>query len=255
MAIHPTAIIDPTAHIGIEVTIGPFCTIGPHTVIGDRTVIGPHVQIESNTIIGQDTRISKGACLGILPQDARFSGSDATSLIIGERAVLREYCTISRGSNNDTLIGNDFILMSYGHVSHDCVIGNSVVLSNSVIVMGHVSIGDRALIGSLCFINRHVRIGEMSFVGGGYRVVKDVPPFVMAGDEPLQITGINTVALSKSGLSDSDAEQISKSYQLLRQQKGDLHSAAEQIRTLFPGAECVDKVAMFVESSEKGVVL
>ncbi|OGS33274.1 MAG: acyl-[acyl-carrier-protein]--UDP-N-acetylglucosamine O-acyltransferase [Elusimicrobia bacterium RIFOXYB2_FULL_49_7] len=255
MSIHPTAIIAPSANVGKDISVGPFTIIGPHTVIGDHCIIGPHVQIESNTVIGHEARIYKGACLGILPQDARFAGRNDTSLIIGDRAVLREYCTISRGSENDTLIGNDFILMSYGHVSHDCVIGNQVVLSHSVIVMGHVSIGDRALIGSLTFINRHVRIGELSFIGGGFRVVKDVPPFVMAGDEPLQITGINRVALEKNGIPDSETDKLSKIYQMLRQQQEDLPSATNAIRSLFSDSECADKVMMFLESSEKGVVL
>ena len=35
--IHSTAIVDPGARIGANVSIGPYCIIGPHVEIGDNS--------------------------------------------------------------------------------------------------------------------------------------------------------------------------------------------------------------------------
>jgi UDP-3-O-[3-hydroxymyristoyl] glucosamine N-acyltransferase len=80
--IHPTAIIEPDAHIGEGVTIREFCYIGHFAHIGDGTVIYPHcvvgdgAQIDCETIlypsvvinhhvhIGKRVRVHSGSVLG-----------------------------------------------------------------------------------------------------------------------------------------------------------------------------------------------
>lgn len=252
MAIHPTALIDPSAELGKDVSVGAYSIIGPGVVLGDDTRVGPHVLVEANTTIGRDSSLFKGACVGIMPQDIRYQG-DQTTLAIGERAVLREYCTISRGSEGSTVIGDDFLLMCYGHVSHDCRIGSGVVLSNSVIVMGRAVIGDNVIVGSLTFINRFVRIGELAFVGGGFRAVKDIPPYCIAADEPLQITGVNTVALEKKGFPPDRIEAISQAYQALRAGSENTAAAIDKLRPDAGGE--VLKILDFIEESERGVIV
>ena len=48
--IHESAIIDPTAVIGKNVTVGPWTIIGPDVVVGDDCNIGPHVVLKGPTI-------------------------------------------------------------------------------------------------------------------------------------------------------------------------------------------------------------
>src|SRR5690606_13439263 len=72
--IHPTALVDPGARIGANVSIGAYSIIGPEVEIGEGTSIGPHVVIESNPRIGRDNRIWQFASLGAAPQDKKFHG-------------------------------------------------------------------------------------------------------------------------------------------------------------------------------------
>jgi UDP-N-acetylglucosamine acyltransferase len=251
--LHSTAQIDPSAVLGKDVRIGPYSIIGPHVKIGDHTRIGPHVMVERNTIIGQHSVIHKGAAIGVDPLDAKYHGAE-TWLEIGEHAVLRECCTISRGSTGRTEIGRDFVLMCQGHVSHDCKIGDGVILSNAVNLLDHVMVSDHVIIGGLTFVNRHCRIGALSFVGGGFRVARDVPPFIVAGDEPLQITAVNTVAMKKFGYTDGQIENVTKGYKLLHLHRENLPLALELIKNEVTSTEEIGGIIKFVEESERGII-
>ncbi len=72
--IHPSAIIDPQAKIGANVSIGAYSIIGADVEIGDNTSIGPHVVIDGPTRIGRDNRIWQFASLGTAPRDNKFRG-------------------------------------------------------------------------------------------------------------------------------------------------------------------------------------
>jgi UDP-N-acetylglucosamine acyltransferase len=251
--VHSAAQVDPSAIIGKNVKIGPYSIIGPNVKVGDNTRIGPHVFIERNTVIGAHSVIHKGAALGVDPLDAKYQGED-TWLEIGERAVLREYCTVSRGSSGRTEIGRDFMLMCQGHVSHDCKIGDNVILSNAVNLLDHVWVEDRVIIGGLTFVNRHCRIGTLSFVGGGFRVALDVPPFVIAGDEPLQITAVNAVALKKFGYTDGQIGSVTQAYKILHAHRDNVPLALEKLKNEVTSTEETNRILKFVQESERGII-
>ena len=62
--------------------------------------------------------------------------------------------------------------------------------------------------------SQFTNIGEHAFVGGGFRVVQDIPPFIIAADNPLKYKGINSVGLKRRGFSSEDRELIKKIYQI-----------------------------------------
>jgi len=251
--VHSTVQVDPSAVLGKSVRIGPYSIIGPNVKIGDHTRIGPHVLVERNTVIGRHCVIHKGAAVGVDPLDAKYQGAE-TWLEIGDRAVLREYCTISRGSTGRTEIGSDFVLMCQGHVSHDCKIGDGVILSNAVNLLDHVTVEDHVIIGGLTFVNRHCRIGALSFIGGGFRVALDVPPFIIAGDEPLQITAVNTVAMKKFGYTEGQIENVTQGFKILHTHRDNLPLALELIKNEVTSTEEIDRIVKFAEESERGLI-
>ena len=53
--IHPTAVIDPGARLGSNVSVGPYAIIGHDCVIGNDCVIDAHVKIAPYTTIGSNT--------------------------------------------------------------------------------------------------------------------------------------------------------------------------------------------------------
>ena len=113
--IHKTAIISATAKVGKQVCIGPYCVIGDEVTIGDRSIIDSHVVIKGPTIIGQDNHIYSFSSIGDDPQDKKYN-NEKTSLFIGNGNTIREYCTINRGTLQDsgkTIIGDHNWIMAY----------------------------------------------------------------------------------------------------------------------------------------------
>ncbi len=137
MPAYQHAAVHPDARIGKNVTIGPWVSIEADVVIGDNTSIGANVCIMSGTRIGKNCQIFPGAIIGAIPQDLKYSGED-TTLEIGDNVIIREYCTLNRGTraNYKTVIGNNCLLMAYVHVAHDCVIGEHCILANNATLSG-----------------------------------------------------------------------------------------------------------------------
>ncbi len=253
--IHPTAIVDPRAELGENVEIGPYAVIEENVVIGDGTWIGPHVLVARGARIGRNCKIHKGAVLGTEPQDLKFEGEE-TTLEIGDNTVIREFCTLNRGTKDrwKTRIGSNCLLMAYVHVAHDCILGDNLILANAVNMGGHVVIGDYAGIGGMVPIHQFVRIGRHAFIGGGYRVPKDVPPFILAAGEPLRYAGVNRVGLRRRGFSSESIDRIRDVYRIIYQSNLNVSQALMRIKDEFPLEGEVKEVVEFIETSERGIV-
>ena len=253
--IHPTAVVDPEAELGEDVVIGPYSVVEANVVIGDGTQVGPHALIASGSRIGRKCSIHKGAVVGTIPQDLKFAGEE-TTLEIGDGTTIREFCTLNRGTKDrmKTTIGANCLLMAYVHVAHDCILGDNVILANAVNMAGHVVIGDYVGIGGMVPIHQFVRIGRYAFVGGGYRVPKDVPPFVLVAGEPLQFAGINRVGLRRRGFSSETIDQLRRVYRIIYRSNLNVSQAITRIREEFPVEGVIKEVVDFIESSERGIV-
>jgi UDP-N-acetylglucosamine acyltransferase len=251
--IHATAIIDPTAELGPEVSIGAYAVIGPRVVIGAGARIGPHAVIHCDTTLGEQCAVHQGASLGNDPQDLKYSG-ERSSLVIGERTVVREFCTINRGTsaNGRTQIGRDCLLMAYAHVAHDCVIGDHVVIANSVNMGGHVEIGDWVIVGGMTAIHQFARIGAHAFIGGTSAVRKDVPPYVKASGNPLNLFGLNSVGLQRRGFSDEVRMELKRAYRVLFASDLNLKQALAKARTELQPFPEVEALLSFIEAGGRG---
>ena len=140
--IDPLAIVHPGARIGAGVSIGPWTVIGPEVEIGEGTWIGHHVVMRGPTRVGRDNRIFQFSSIGDDPQDKKYGGERAETLLeIGDRNTIREYCTLNRGTvqgGGVTRIGNDNWIMAYVHIAHDCIVGNHTIFANNASLAGHV---------------------------------------------------------------------------------------------------------------------
>ncbi len=253
--IHPTAVISSQAELGENVVVGPYAVIEDDVVIGDESYIGPHVYVHSGSRLGSRVRVEKGAVLGSDPQDLKYKG-EKTYLEIGDHTTIREFATLNRGTDAHykTVVGSHCFLMAYVHVAHDCIIGNHVVIANSVQMAGHVEIDDFAGIGGLTAIHQFVRIGKHCFVGGGLRVTKDVPPFVLAMGEPIRFGGTNFVGLQRRGFSSESLKVIKQAYRLVYRSNLKLSEALERLRTEFNQSPEVAEIIQFLQKSERGII-
>src|SRR5690606_17475536 len=128
--IHPLAIIDPAARLADDVEVGPWTLIGPDVEIGAGTVIGSHVVLKGPTTIFQFASVGEDC------QDKKYKG-EPTRLIIGANNVIREGCTLHRGTVQDqgvTRIGSNNLLMAYVHIAHDCVVGDNIIMANNATI-------------------------------------------------------------------------------------------------------------------------
>ncbi|MFO7370416.1 MAG: acyl-ACP--UDP-N-acetylglucosamine O-acyltransferase [Bacteroidales bacterium] len=247
--------LHPDAKIGKQVEISPFTTIYGDVVIGDNTWIGPNVTIMDGARIGKNCRIFPGAVISGIPQDLKFQG-EVTTAVIGDNTTIREFVTVNRGtkSKGTTIVGNDCLLQSYVHIAHDCNVGNHCILSGYVGLGGEVVIEDWAILGGGSLVHQFVRIGSHAMVQGGCKVVKDVPPYVMAGRDPVVYAGLNLVGLRRRNFSSEKIQELQEIYRTLYMKGLNNSDALRAIEASIPQCEERDHVMSFIKSSERGII-
>lgn len=253
-AIHPTALVDQTAILGCDVDVGPFAIVGPQVEVGDGCRIGARVTIERNVRLGPRVGVGVGSVLGGDPQDLKYRGEE-TWVEIGADTVIREYSTVNRGTTASgvTRVGTRCFLMSYVHIAHDCQIGNQVIIANGTQLAGHVAIHDRASLSGLVAVHQFATIGRLAFVGGCSRVNQDIPPFVKAVGNPVELYGLNTVGLQRAGLSEETVRALKRLYRLFFNSDLNLSQAGERARVELPEHPEVNQFLEFVERSNRGI--
>ena len=247
--------IHPDAKIGNEVEIGPFTTVYGDVEIGDNSWIGPNVTIMDGARIGKNCRIFPGAVISGIPQDLKFQG-EITTAEIGDNTTIREYVTVNRGtkSKGKTVVGDNCLVQSYVHIAHDCSIGNNCILSGYVGLGGEVIIEDWAILGGGSLVHQFVRIGCHVMVQGGCKVIKDVPPYILAGRDPVAYAGLNLVGLRRRSFTSDKIQELQEIYRTLYQKGLNNSDALRNIEASFPQSVERDHVMEFVHGSERGII-
>lgn len=254
--IHPQAVIDPSAKLADGVSVGPFSVIGPGVEIGEGTRIASHVVIEGPTRIGRDNNIYSFAAIGGDPQDKKYAG-EATTLEIGDRNTIREYCTISRGTIQDngvTHIGNDNWIMAYVHIAHDCQVGSDTILANNATLAGHVTIEDFAILGGFTLVHQFCKIGAHCFTGMNSVISKDVLPFLMISGHMAKPHGLNSEGLKRRGFSAQSLTQLRRAYKLIYRSGLTLEQATEQLKPMAQDCAEVAQLLTFLQGVTRGIV-
>jgi UDP-N-acetylglucosamine acyltransferase len=255
MSVHPTAIVDESAQLGVDVHIGPYAIIEAGVQLGDGVRIGSHAVVHTGTTIGARSVVHPHAVIGGPPQDKKHDGSP-TSLEIGPDNVFREFVTINRGSSGGgglTRIGARNLFMATCHVAHDCTVGSDVVMANGAAIGGHVEIGDRAVLGGLSAVHQRCRIGREAMVGGGAMAALDVPPFTIAQGDRAKLFGLNIVGLRRASHNAAVVSALKGAYRELFHDAQPLRIAIEHVRARFSNVPEVQELVRFVEGSVRGV--
>jgi UDP-N-acetylglucosamine acyltransferase len=254
--ISPQAIVASGAKIAPDAQVGPFSIIGPQVVIGARTQVSAHVVITGHTTIGEDNRLFQFSSIGEAPQDKKYR-DEPTRLEIGDRNVIREYCTISRGTVNDrgvTRVGSDNLFMAYTHIAHDCLIGNNTVMANLAMIAGHVQLDDWVILSGYAAVHQFVKVGAHAFVAHHGGCTKDVPPYVMAVGNPAQPHSINSEGLKRRGFTPTQIRNLKNAYRVLYRSDLPLDAAVKQLRELAPAQPELQPLLSFIENSERGLI-
>lgn len=252
--ISPLAYVHPEAKLGDGNIIGPFCFIDRNTIIGDNNVFQNSVTINYGARLGNGNEIFPGASISTKPQDLKFKGEDSTCEI-GDNNSIRENVTISRGtaSKGTTIVGNNNLLMENMHIAHDCVFGSNLIIGNSTKFGGEVVVDDHAIVSAEVLCHQFCHIGGYVMVQGGSRTSQDIPPYVIAGKEPIRYAGINVVGLRRHGFSNELIELIHEAYRLLYS-KGIRAEGILEIKKNLRITPEIQYIINFVEASGRGII-
>jgi UDP-N-acetylglucosamine acyltransferase len=254
--IDPRAVVHINAELADDVKVGPFSVIGPDVQIDSGTEIGPHVVIKGPISIGKDNTIYQFTSIGEDPQDKKYA-DEITRLEIGNRNVIREFCTMHRGTLQDqglTKIGDDNLFMAYTHVAHDCVIGNHVIMANGASIAGHVHVGDHAILGGFTLVHQFTQIGEYSFSAMGSAITQDIPPYVMVGGRPTRPHGINSVGMERNGKTSEVIRQIRQAYKILYKNNLRLEDAIEEMEGMAGESNELSNMVSFLRNVTRGIL-
>ena len=254
--IHSTAIISDSAIIAENVEIGPYSVIGDHVEIAGGTRVDSHVVINGPTKIGEDNHIYQFASIGDDPQDKKYA-DEPTSLSIGDRNTIREFCTISRGTTQDigeTVVGDDNWIMAYCHIAHDSVVGNQTIMANNTTLAGHVHLDDWVICGGFTGIHQFCHIGAHAFLGMYSGVNRDVPAYTLASGQPAVPKGINSEGLKRRDFSVDQIRNIKHAYRLVYRKGLKLSEAIDEIAAVVEEQQELLPFLESLRSSERGII-
>lgn len=257
VTIDPRAVVSAKAHLGTNVSIGPFSIVEDGAVIGDGTTVAANALIATGARIGKECRIHHGAVIGHAPQDLKYA-NEPTTCELGDRNTVREFAVLHRGTGDDgrTRIGDDNFFMAYSHIAHDCIVGSHVILANAAMLAGHIEVEDWVIIGGITPVHQFVHIGQHAMIGGGLRVPKDVPPYILAGNEPLVFEGLNAIGLRRRGFTPAAIAALDRAYTLIYRSKLNVSQAVARIKEdpALIGVKEVQNVVAFIARSTRGIL-
>lgn len=254
--VHPQAIVDPSARLAEGVTVGPWSYIGPDVEIGEGTEILSHVVVKGPTVIGRHNRIFQFCSIGEECQDKKYDG-EPTTLVIGDHNVIRENCTVHRGTAQDrgeTRIGSHNLLMAYVHVAHDCIVGDHTILANCATLAGHVTVGDWAILGGGTMVHQFCHIGPHSMAAGGSIVLKDIPAYVMASGQSASPFGMNVEGLKRRGFEKATLMTLRRAYKVIYRQNLTTEQAIEELEASFADVPEVRPLIESLRGADRGII-
>jgi UDP-N-acetylglucosamine acyltransferase len=253
-SIHPSAVIHPKARVGADCEIGPFCVVGENVVVGAGCRLHSHVVIDGHTTLGQANEIFPFASIGLKSQDLKWKGG-ITRTQIGDNNTLREYVTIhsATGDGEATVVGSHNHILAYCHIAHNVTLGSHVVMSNVATLAGHVVVEDYAVVGGLAAVHQFCRVGKMSIIGGCSKVVRDVPPYMLADGNPAETRTINKVGMERHGVSEEAQSALRQAYKILFREGLTTPNALARIETELPPLPEIQHLVRFVRQSDRGI--
>ncbi len=196
--VHASAVIDPSAEIGADVSIGAFvliesgvsigagASIGAHSFVGRGCRIGAATQLRAratllfDTVIGARGIVHSGAVLGadgfgFAPDQGRWVKIEQLGAVrIGDDVEIGANTCIDRGALGDTVIGDGVKIDNLVQIGHNVQIGVHTAIAGNVGIAGSSTIGAHCMIGGGAGISGHITLADHVVVGGATQVSRSI---------------------------------------------------------------------------------
>ncbi len=209
--IHPSAFVDDSAELGLDVKIGPGVFVGARTKIGARTVVGANTVIENEVSIGEDCLLHPLVFVGAQTQMGNRCeihpnttlGSDGFGyapektgsnkkipqlgrVVLGDDVEIGSCCAIDRATLTETKIHSGTKFDNLIHIAHNCEIGSHSLIAAGFMIAGSTKIGAHFMTGGNSVVADHVTIADKVTIAGRSIVNNDVKEAGAYGGHPLQ---------------------------------------------------------------------
>lgn len=253
--IHPTAVVEDGAQLGVDVVIGPLAYVGGDVKLGDRTRLHHHAAVEGNTVLGEECEVYPFSNIGAKTQDLKYGGGNP-GVRVGDRNILREYVTIHTGTEAEamTVLGDGNFLLAHCHVAHDCVLGSNIIASNNTGIAGHCVVEDHVVFGAVSGVHQFCRVGAHAMISAYAKIVQDVPPYMIADGQPAVIRAINRIGLERRGFTREQLDRIKQLFRILFRDGLNRSQAFEKLKS-HAAADSAEfrAVVDFAAASERGL--
>ena len=208
--VHPTAVVDPTAHLGRGVAIaagvvigarahlGDGVRVGPGTIVGAGAIVGAGCELRERVVIadgvrlGARCRIQAGAVLGSDGFGYAVGNAGAErihhlgTVVLGDDVEIGANTCVDRGTLGDTSIADRVKIDNLVQIAHNVLIGHDTLVAGQTGIAGSTRLGDRVVVGGAAGIADHLSVGDDARIAGGAGVTKDVPAGEAWGGYPAQ---------------------------------------------------------------------
>lgn len=248
------------ANVHPDARIADFARIGDQVEIGAGSVVESHAVVNGPTIIGINNRISSFASVGGDPQDITYKQSQKSRLVIGDGNLIREFCTINRGTEKEpqalTKIGSNNMLMAYVHIAHDCQLGDYIIMANNSSLAGHVHIEDYAFLGGFTLVKQFCTIGQSVYTGMGCHINKDIPPYLVVSGMPTKVRSVNVTGLKRRKFSGRTVSAIKNAFKVVyRDNEGQvIDNTLTKLKKLEKNCSEVINFINFIRTSKTGIM-
>jgi len=253
--VHPSAIVDPLAELADDAQIGPFCVVEGPVKLGPGVRLISNATISGPATIGANTVVYPGACIGLPPQDYKFTDDMPTAgVVIGRDCIIREHATVHAASRVErpTTLGDGVFMMVNSHVGHDSIVGDAVILVNNSCLAGHTEVHEKATLSGAVLLHQHGRVGRLAMCSGGSILSNDVPPFCMTANRSM-LVGLNIIGLRRAGMPADEINAIKRAYREVFRINPNRTELLEMLDERAVNSACVAEMAEFVRASKRAI--
>jgi len=208
-AIHPTAVVDPSATIGAGAHIGPYVVVQEDVVIGENAVLLAHVVVyrgvtignnffaHSHSVIREFCRIRNHVVLqnGVVVGGDGFGFAKDNSghwhkipqvqpVVIGDDVEIQSNSCIDRASVGETRIGRGTKIDNLVQVGHGSRIGEDSLLASQVGIAGSTEIGNKVILTGQVGVVGHCKVGDGAIVTPQSGVAGDIEAGAIVSGAP-----------------------------------------------------------------------